>query len=1456
MRIKKPFIAFITAIVVLAGSVPAWGAPLATPAAGSGPYDVVFHSRMPVRAGVTGLGDDTIANVAEGGKISLAQLSNTKLQGLEPDDKVMYAGKEYVFLGWYTDSAVRDYYRNPLPAPAEEGHDLYGREFRPWDFDNDQVTADKVVVDYNDDHERPIMYLYANWKESGAHYGTVRYHLVDASGTAPGEQTVRIGQDFAATVKGITPEAVRPDGMDTVFVGWSTSDYRRPDGSLVLELKPGDRVDGRDEGADLYSVWRKPAPVSNTVSIDFNETYQTITGVGGSWAFHKWAGFKQVYEAFNAHGITARDENLGLVAFDMAMDEEKGVGMDIVRLIIGDGGVINTSSPKTFENLMGRANINTVDGYLQWGDHIWDGPNDTIWPVPPKTDGDMSGIIWNTPGFDPDTYTQFGDRFGTETFDEDQIWFAKEVMKARPEVKFYASLWSPPYWMKSNQNVRNDYEWDPTGQPKDEYPMLLKEYFDEFAIYLAEYAYGMMAHYGVPIYALSPTNETEIAHGYSGYVFQGDDYERFLLDYLFPVWEEYQPKFTAAYGPKYPNPKIAAPEGTRQDRSTSPVDLGTTDRPGYGAMMSNPDIYGSSSTVQKASIFSTHLYEYNQMNYEPRVAAPKGNTDQRLEDPFYPSYLREYEDIWMAELGTPREPTGLAAARTLANLFASDPGFTAFMWWWPTGNLGSHLSGLSAGTNALVQPSLTGQHSIIKPYYTSGQFSRFVNPGYVRVGVDRIDPFEGANITAFKKGADFAIVAINEGQDRTVTFKLENAAGAPGQVVPYITSPYENIKKHTPIPVVNGEFTTTLPTASVTTFVYKADDSYLDGLDQHIYADILRPEGSDSRTGTGIVPPNGFADGTVLGYKNFNFANGVSAHNARISANGVVSRDGGKIEVWVDDPDDGKIVGIIDVPAGADSERYYAALDTGDRAAYGFKDLYLTFKGGDIAVDNFTFDGTAVPVNGQIVQSNPSDPTLYWTETGGATVAASSDRTYSQTSLYVSGRSAGSGAAQALKPWTLQDGSTYKLKAQLFPTATYAVAAARPDATVSIASYKGSELVDRQIVATRDDLWTIDWSQVDGEFVYEKPDADYDRQQIEVRLSGTDSFYISSVSMAPAGGPFYAVSFKSQDAEETLYVMEGKTVSKPADPSRGGYTFSGWRAEGASGMFDFSTPITGDVSLEAVWRVIVSGGGSGGSGSGNTGAPPAQQPDETAGGLTGGPTDGGSAAPSGPLASFSDASNVSAWAVDFVTRLVTAGIISGRTDGTIDPMGDVTRAEFTKMVTLALNIPAGGEPEAFVDVSAGDWFKEFVDKASAADLINGVGGGAFAPNGKISRQDICTILYRALITLNVALPPADGASFPDAAAVGDYAKDAVSMLKQLGIVSGRSDGSFDPGAFATREETAKIVCGVIDYVAAAAASGPAAAEAEAEAEAEAGADADAGAPAEEAADAAADAAAE
>ena len=89
----------------------------------------------------------------------------------------------------------------------------------------------------------------------------------------------------------------------------------------------------------------------------------------------------------------------------------------------------------------------------------------------------------------------------------------------------------------------------------------------------------------------------------------------------------------------------------------------------------------------------------------------------------------------------------------------------------------------------------------------------------------------------------------------------------------------------------------------------------------------------------------------------------------------------------------------------------------------------------------------------------------------------------------------------------------------------------------------------------------------------------------------------------------WTVTFNSNggSACDTKFVAtaDGK-LAKPADPTRDGYTFGGWFTdEACTQAYDFSTPVTADLTLYAKWtKNAVNPGGNGGSGTngGNGGA--------------------------------------------------------------------------------------------------------------------------------------------------------------------------------------------------------------------------------------------------------------
>lgn len=157
------------------------------------------------------------------------------------------------------------------------------------------------------------------------------------------------------------------------------------------------------------------------------------------------------------------------------------------------------------------------------------------------------------------------------------------------------------------------------------------------------------------------------------------------------------------------------------------------------------------------------------------------------------------------------------------------------------------------------------------------------------------------------------------------------------------------------------------------------------------------------------------------------------------------------------------------------------------------------------------------------------------------------------------------------------------------------------------------------------------------------------------------------------------------------------------------------------------------------------------------------------------------------------------WAADYITTLKDMGIINGKAEGKFEPEAQLTRAEFAKMIAVAMNLTATATESTFADCGADDWYTPFVIAVNEAGFVNGK-GDAFDANGSISREEICTILGRI-----VGATEGAELAFADAADVADWAADGVAAMVSLGVVNGYEDNTFKGAANATRAEVSKML---------------------------------------------------
>ncbi|MBQ9984936.1 MAG: S-layer homology domain-containing protein [Oscillospiraceae bacterium] len=229
-----------------------------------------------------------------------------------------------------------------------------------------------------------------------------------------------------------------------------------------------------------------------------------------------------------------------------------------------------------------------------------------------------------------------------------------------------------------------------------------------------------------------------------------------------------------------------------------------------------------------------------------------------------------------------------------------------------------------------------------------------------------------------------------------------------------------------------------------------------------------------------------------------------------------------------------------------------------------------------------------------------------------------------------------------------------------------------------------------------------------------------------------------------------------------------------------------------------------------------SGGGAGGAGGGGGAAPAPSTPSDDKNDETSSVGDADSSLGEGAeKVRFVDL-GAHAWAADAINALADEGIIKGTSENTFSPAANITRADFALLLVRAFKLESENK-ENFADVAASDYFAAELAIARNTGIVNGIGDNKYAPRNTITRQDMMTIVYRAMEQINKKPSPvgeggplSTDEAFADFASVADYAKEAVSALISAELVNGKS-GQIAPTDYTTRAEVAVLIKRILDY---------------------------------------------
>lgn len=169
------------------------------------------------------------------------------------------------------------------------------------------------------------------------------------------------------------------------------------------------------------------------------------------------------------------------------------------------------------------------------------------------------------------------------------------------------------------------------------------------------------------------------------------------------------------------------------------------------------------------------------------------------------------------------------------------------------------------------------------------------------------------------------------------------------------------------------------------------------------------------------------------------------------------------------------------------------------------------------------------------------------------------------------------------------------------------------------------------------------------------------------------------------------------------------------------------------------------------------------------------------------------------------------WAKTAIYDLVDRSIVAGVGNNKFGTNDSVTRAQFCKFIVQATGRTAIEWKGTFTDVPDGRWYSGWVESAVENGFMSGKGSGKFAPDGKITRQEMAVALANVISIVKKTTVQELGTgslSFNDNSSISTWAVPGIKVVVTYKLMSG-SNNYFKPLSNATRAEAAMIIYSTI-----------------------------------------------
>ena len=169
------------------------------------------------------------------------------------------------------------------------------------------------------------------------------------------------------------------------------------------------------------------------------------------------------------------------------------------------------------------------------------------------------------------------------------------------------------------------------------------------------------------------------------------------------------------------------------------------------------------------------------------------------------------------------------------------------------------------------------------------------------------------------------------------------------------------------------------------------------------------------------------------------------------------------------------------------------------------------------------------------------------------------------------------------------------------------------------------------------------------------------------------------------------------------------------------------------------------------------------------------------------------------------------WAENAILAAYEKGIFSGTGNDTFSPDDNITRG----MIASAVYRMSGGTEDGtsgFNDVKTDAYYSKAVAWGSKNGIFSGYENGLFQPEKEITREEMALIAYKYALYGGKDISAETTElfqNFSDSNEISDWSKEAINYCVEAGIMSGRTDGTFDPKGKATRAEAAGVLTSLL-----------------------------------------------